>query len=188
MEFIYALGFTLGIMLLISHYDEYIAALILRMKGHKIINAKIVGFANNLVSPYQFAYRYRSLIKVKYHYNNKEHTRLIFRDKNDTMHDTVEILIYPKYSLVVRYKVRRTYYMDSLVIQILTYFMEGLGWGIDIFVISIALWMIISHNGSLIFVIFYSVIITIFGISVSFWHLVEEQERIDKHNFCLDDE
>ena len=60
MEIIYAIFYTLGIMLLINHFEETICACILRLKGLPETEAEVVGFGINNVYPYNrggFDYR-----------------------------------------------------------------------------------------------------------------------------------
>lgn len=188
MEIIYAIFYTIGIMLLISHFEEYLAACILRMQGCQVIEAEIVGFTNNFVWPYQngaFAYRTRTLVKVKYQVDTAEYTRFIYRDKDDWLHDKIKVLVHPKTGYVARGGVRRTYYNCSRFTKNSILIMGGVGWGIDIGLMILALWIIIAHGGSLLFIIIYSAVIPAIGIFLSCHLVMGEQERIDKHSFML---
>ncbi len=188
MEILYAIFYTIGIMLLINYFEEVICASVLRLKGQREIEAEIVGFANNNVYPYNrggFDYRSRSLVQVKYQLDSKEYTRFIYRDKNDWLHDKIKVRVHPKTGCVVRSGLRHTYYNCSQFTKISILIMSGIGWAIDLGLIALSLWMIITHDGSLLFVILYSLIITAIGIFVSYHLMMGEQERIDKHSYTL---
>ena len=188
MEIIYAIFYTLGIMLLISDYEEYLFACILRIKGNQVTEAEIIGFANNFVWPYQngaFAYRTRTLVKIKYRADSKEYTRFIYRDRDDWLHDKIKVLVHPDTGCVARCGVRRTYYNCSRFTKNSILIMGGIGWLLDVGMILLALWMIVTHDGSLLFVFLYSLVVTAIGIFVSYHLMMGEQERIDKHGFTL---
>lgn len=186
MEIIYAIFYTLGIMLLINHFEETICACILRLKGLPETEAEVVGFGlysynRNTGS----SFRWLSLVKVKYQFDSEEHTRFIYRDHNDWLHDKIKVRIHPKTGCVARCRVRRTYYNCSNFTKNLNLILVGIGWSIDIGMILFALWMIVTHDGSLLFVFLYSLIVTTIGILVSYPFMMGEQKKIDKHGFTL---
>ena len=188
MEIIYAIFYTLGIMLLINHFEETICACILRLKGLSETEAEVVGFGINNVYPYNrggFDYRSRSLVQVKYQLDCKIYTRFIYRDKNDWLHDKIKVLVHPETGCVARSGMRRTYYNCSRFTKNSILIMGGIGWLLDVGMILLTLWMIVTHDGSLIFVFLYSLVVTAIGIFVSYHLMMGEQERIDKHGFTL---
>ncbi len=125
------------------------------------------------------------MVQVKYQLDCKTYTRFIYRDKNDWIHDKIKVRVHPETGCVARSGVRRTYYNCSQFTKVSILVMSGIGWGIDIGLTVLALWMIITHGGSLLFVIMYSVVITAIGMLISYHLTMGEQERIDKHSFTL---
>lgn len=188
MEIIYAVFYTIGISLLLSQFEDMICEYILRLKGQKEIEAEIVGFGNNTVYPYNrggFDYRTQSLVQVKYLDEVQVHTRFIYRDRDDWLHDKIKVLVHPETGCVVRCGGRRTYFNCSSFTKYSIKIMAGIGWGIEMGMIFLTLWWIIVHRGSLLFVVLYTLIATAFGIFITYHLMMGEQERIDKHSFTL---
>ncbi len=187
MEIIYAVFYTIGISLIFSQYEDVICEYILRLMGQKEIEAEIVGFGNNGVYPYNrggFDYRTRSLVQVKYEDEAQVHTRFIYRDRDDWLHDKIKVLIHPKTGCVVRCGGRRTYFNCSMFTKYSVRIMAGIGWIIEFGILAFTLW-IIKQYGSLLFVVIYSFVAAAICLFINYHLMMGEQERIDKHSFTL---
>lgn len=182
MEPIYMIFYTITVALLFNYFGEYITRVMLVINGHKVLIAEIVEFKVATVFGYNRpnAYRKYHLSKIKYRYNSKEWYILLFRDRDDYIGKEIDVLIYPKYGLVVRNTLRKTYFNDSKFAQMSNRFFVGIGITIALLIMGFCIWVTATKGGSMRFIIGYSIVIPIIGLLIIFWAVRWEQQEINR--------